>query len=104
MRVNLLELAMKSDHSYSTYDDLFCSADRRLKSVERRSFQAEVAQNLCFGNARHAERRFGWGRHLPILLAGGGFQHGQHLVTAELPIAQQTEPRAPLREPLAQGY
>jgi hypothetical protein len=44
------------------YDALLRSAAKRLRSAERRSFVAEVTQALFDGNARRAERRFGWGR------------------------------------------
>src|SRR5512144_1349668 len=44
-------------------DALIRSAARRLTGYQRRLFQAEVATTLCGGNARRAERRFGWGRH-----------------------------------------
>jgi hypothetical protein len=44
------------------YDNLIRSAARRLKGHERRLFQAEVATQLCEGNPRQAERRFGWRR------------------------------------------
>ena len=43
-------------------DALIRSGARRLTGYQRRSFQAEVATELCGGNARQAERRFGWGR------------------------------------------
>src|SRR4051812_17056949 len=43
-------------------DALIRSGARRLTGYQRRSFQAEVAVELCSGNARQAERRFGWGR------------------------------------------
>ena len=43
-------------------DALIRSGARRLTGYQRRSFQAEVAAELCGGNARLAERRFGWGR------------------------------------------
>jgi hypothetical protein len=43
-------------------DSLIRSGARRLTGFQRRSFQAEVAVELCGGNARQAERRFGWGR------------------------------------------
>jgi hypothetical protein len=43
-------------------DRLIRSAARRLKGRERRLFQAEVADLLCSGSPRCAERRFGWGR------------------------------------------
>ncbi len=43
-------------------DALIRSGARRLTGYQRRLFQAEVATELCGGNARQAERRFGWGR------------------------------------------
>jgi Rhodopirellula transposase DDE domain len=48
--------------SVDRLDALICSAARRLTGYQRRSFQPEVAAELCDGNARQAERRFGWGR------------------------------------------
>src|SRR5262245_64146299 len=45
-----------------TFDHLIRSAARRLKGHQRRLFQAEVADALCDGSPRAAERRFGWGR------------------------------------------
>ena len=50
------------DHPIQQYDDLIRSAARRLKGHQRRLFQAEVADALCGGSPRAAERRFGWGR------------------------------------------
>jgi hypothetical protein len=50
------------DGSTERYDALIRSGARRLTGYQRRLFQAEVATDLCDGNARHAERRFGWGR------------------------------------------
>lgn len=41
---------------------LLRAASKRLTGHQRRLFQAEVALELCDGNARQAERRFGWGR------------------------------------------
>jgi Rhodopirellula transposase DDE domain len=46
----------------SPYDRLIRSAARHLKGHQRRLFQAEVATELCGGNPRAAESRFGWGR------------------------------------------
>jgi hypothetical protein len=43
-------------------DALIRSGASRLTGFRRRAFQAEVAVELCGGNARQAERRFGWGR------------------------------------------
>ena len=48
--------------STEPYDKLIRSAARRLKGHQRRLYQAEVAKELCDGNPRQAERRFGWGR------------------------------------------
>src|SRR4051794_39737938 len=50
------------DESIERTDALIRSAARRLTGFQRRAFQAEVAAKLCGGNARQAERRFGWGR------------------------------------------
>jgi Rhodopirellula transposase DDE domain len=44
------------------YESLLQQGAKRLKSHERRLFMAEVTLELCAGNARKAERRFGWGR------------------------------------------
>jgi hypothetical protein len=50
------------DESADPFDALIRSGARRLTGFQRRAFQAEVAIELCSGNARLAERRFGWGR------------------------------------------
>src|SRR3954470_3459814 len=50
------------EDSHELLDALIRSGARRLTGYQRRSFQAEVAVELCSGNARQAERRFGWGR------------------------------------------
>jgi hypothetical protein len=50
------------DESTERTDSLIRSGARRLTGFQRRAFQAEVAVELCSGNARQAERRFGWGR------------------------------------------
>jgi hypothetical protein len=54
--------AIMRDDSVAQYDALIRSGARRLTGYQRRLFQAEVATALCGGCARHAERRFGWGR------------------------------------------
>lgn len=43
-------------------DQLLKSAASRLRGTVRRQFLAEVCEQLCQGNAREAEYRFGWGR------------------------------------------
>src|SRR5436190_2051018 len=48
--------------SIQQYESLIRSAARRLIGHQRRLFQAEVATELCGGNPRAAERRFGWSR------------------------------------------
>ena len=50
------------EESIELLDALIHSGARRLTGFPRRAFQAEVAAELCGGNARQAERRFGWGR------------------------------------------
>jgi hypothetical protein len=45
-----------------SYTELLRVGAKRLTGHQRRLFQAEVCLKLCDGNARHAERRFGWGR------------------------------------------
>src|SRR3954464_2808958 len=50
------------DDSRERFDTLIRSAARRLTGHQRRLFQAEVAEELCGGSPRLAERRFGWGR------------------------------------------
>jgi transposase len=45
-----------------SYDALIRSGARRLKGHQRRLFMAEVVTELCAGNCRQAEQRFGWGR------------------------------------------
>ena len=44
------------------HDKLIRSAARRLKGHDRRLFIAEVTIELCDGNVRLSESRFGWGR------------------------------------------
>ena len=49
--------------SAEVYAKLIRSAARRLKGHARRLFQAEVADALCQGSPRAAERRFGFDRN-----------------------------------------
>jgi Rhodopirellula transposase DDE domain len=50
------------EDSVKCYESLLQQGARRLRGHERRLFMAEVALQLCDGNARKTERRFGWGR------------------------------------------
>jgi hypothetical protein len=50
------------DSPQDRYDELLRTAAQRLRGYQRRLFQAQVCLALCDGQARQAERRFGWGR------------------------------------------
>ena len=50
------------DDTANATDDLLRLAAHTLTGHQRRRFQAEVADRLCDGSPRRAERRFGWGR------------------------------------------
>jgi hypothetical protein len=50
------------DVPVAVYDHLLRSAARRLSGQQRRLFEAEVADALCDGSPRAAERRFGFCR------------------------------------------
>ena len=50
------------EDSVESFEWLLHQGVKRLLGHERRLFMAEVALKLCDGNARKAERRFGWGR------------------------------------------
>jgi hypothetical protein len=50
------------EDSVECFEWLLHQGVNRLLGHERRLFMAEVALKLCDGNARKAERRFGWGR------------------------------------------
>jgi hypothetical protein len=52
--------------SVDCYESLLRQGADRLKGHERRLFMAEVTLELCAGNARKAERRFGWGRETVV--------------------------------------
>ena len=50
------------DVPVEVYENLLRSAARRLTGQQRRLFEAEVADALCHGSPRAAERRFGFCR------------------------------------------
>src|SRR5450755_3603197 len=56
------------------YESLLQQGAKRLQGHARRLFMAEVTLKLCAGNARQAERRFGWGRET----VDKGLQELQH--------------------------
>src|ERR1700730_8527031 len=55
-------LVLARDGLFVRHDALLLAAAQRLKGHQGRLFLAEVTLQLCDGNARQAERRFGWGR------------------------------------------
>jgi hypothetical protein len=51
------------DNTPEQYEAMLRLAAQRLTGHPRRLFLAQVCLDLCDGNPRVAERRFGWGRH-----------------------------------------
>jgi hypothetical protein len=51
------------DNTPEQYEAMLRVAAQRLTGHPRRLFLAQVCLDLCDGNPRVAERRFGWGRH-----------------------------------------
>jgi Rhodopirellula transposase DDE domain len=77
-------------------DALIRSAARRLTGYQRRLFQAEVATELCGGNARQAERRFGWGRDTVatgLHEAHSGLRCRENFAARGRPRSEQKDPR-----------
>jgi hypothetical protein len=81
--------------SAEVYEKLIRSAARRLKGHPRRLFQAEVADALCHGSPRAAERRFGFDRHAVTT--------GQHEARSGIrcveDFAARARPRAEVKDP-----
>jgi transposase len=71
------------------YDALLQAAAQRLRGHQRRLFLAEVTQELCDGNPRQAERRFGWGRET----IRKGLQERQHDIRCLENFAARGRPR-----------
>jgi hypothetical protein len=69
----------------SASDDLLRLAARTLTGHRRRLFQAQVTARLCGGNARRAERRFGWGR--------ANIAQGQHELRSGIRCLEDTSTR-----------
>src|SRR5438105_3429797 len=55
--------ATTMDPTQEPTDQLLRLAAQQLTGHHRRLFQARACLDLCGGNTRRAERRFGWGRH-----------------------------------------
>ena len=83
------------EDSIERLDALIRSAASRLTGHQRRSFQAEVAVELCGGNARQAERRFGWGRET----VEKGLQERHHGVRCLENFVARARPRSEEKNP-----
>jgi hypothetical protein len=83
------------DASVEVYEKLIRKAARRLKGHQRRPFQAEVADALCQGSPRAAERRFGFDRNAVAT--------GQHEARTGIRCAEdfpaRARPRAEVKDP-----
>ena len=77
------------------YDALLQQGANRLKGHERRLFLAEVTLKLCDGNARKAERRFGWGRET----VGKGLHELQQGVRCLEAFSARGRPRLEVKTP-----
>src|SRR5947209_6066212 len=77
------------------YDALLQAGAQRLRGPQRRLFLAEVTRDLCGGNARQAERRFGWGR----ATVRQGLQELQHGIRCLEHFAARGRPRWEEQDP-----
>jgi len=71
------------------YDVLIQAGATRLRGHQRRLFMAEVTREVCSGNARQAERRFGWGRET----VSKGLQELQHSIRCVENFSARGRPR-----------
>lgn len=83
------------DASVEVYENLIRKAARRLKGQQRRLFQAEVADALCSGSPRSAERRFGFDRNA---VATGQHEAKTGIRCVE-DFAARARPRAEVKDP-----
>jgi hypothetical protein len=81
--------------SIERLDALIRSGAGRPSGYQRRSFQAEVAVELCSGDARQAERRFGGGRET----VEKGLQGRPHGVRCLEHFAARGRPRGEDKQP-----
>jgi Rhodopirellula transposase DDE domain len=83
------------DSSVEVYEQLIRSAARRLKGHARRLFQAEVADALCQGSPRAAERRFGFDRNA----VATGLHEAQSGLRCVERFAARARPRTEVKDP-----
>jgi hypothetical protein len=83
------------DASVAVYEQLIRKAARLLKGHTRRRFQAQVADALCQGSPRAAERRFGFDRNA---VATGQHEARSGIRCVE-DFAARARPRAEVKDP-----
>lgn len=83
------------DASTEVYEELIRKAARRLKGHQRRLFQAEVADALCQGRPRAAERRFGFDRNA----VATGQREAQTGIRCVENFAARARPRTEVKDP-----
>jgi hypothetical protein len=83
------------DPATEPLDALIRSGARRLTGYQRRLFLAEVARELCDGNPRKAERRFGWGRET----VERGLHEARHGIRCLEDFAARGRPRSETKDP-----
>jgi Rhodopirellula transposase DDE domain len=83
------------DASVAVYEQLIRKAARLLKGHTRRLFQAQVADALCQGSPRAAERRFGFDRNA---VATGQHEARSGIRCVE-DFAARARPRAEVKDP-----
>jgi Rhodopirellula transposase DDE domain len=83
------------DASAEVYEKLIRSAARRLKGHQRRLFQAEVANALCNGSPRAAERRFGFDRNA----IATGLHEAKTGIRCVEDFAARARPRVEVKDP-----
>jgi hypothetical protein len=83
------------DPATEPLDALIRSGARRLTGYQRRLFLAEVARELCDGNPRKAERRFGWGRET----VEKGLHEARHGIRCLEDFAARGRPRSETKDP-----
>src|SRR6187455_802204 len=81
--------------SAEVYEKLIRSAARRLKGHQRRLFQAEVANALCNGSPRAAERRFGFDRNA----IAPGLHEAKTGIRCVEDFAARARPRVEVKDP-----
>jgi hypothetical protein len=81
--------------SCETYEKLIRSAACRLKGHQRRLFQAEVADALCHGSPRAAERCFGFDRQA----VATGLHEARSGIRCVEDFAARVRPRAEVKDP-----